>query len=127
MSPESKMAQLFFFLVVNVMLIPNLYSYIKLSFVFEVCCIFYITTLCFWKIWCAYGGFMQNIFSQTEYSMKTKFCSLPKDGVQHLQSVKPSLIWTKYYFYLVDNFKLIPNMYSYIGFFAVVKTLLNFI
>ena len=45
MSPESKMAQLFFFLVVNVMLIPNLYSYIKLSFVFEVCCIFYILQL----------------------------------------------------------------------------------
>ena len=37
---------------------------------------------------------MQGIFSQTEYSLETKFCSLPKDGVQHLKSVKPGLICT---------------------------------
>ena len=63
----------------------------------EFCCSFCITILCFLKIWCAFDSFMQSIFSQTEYSMKTKFYSLPKDGVHNLKSVKPGLICTKYW------------------------------
>ena len=77
------------------MSIPNIYSYIRLSSVFwEVCCIFCIATLCFLKIWCVFGSFMQSIFSQTEYCLETRFCSLPKGGVQHLKSIKPGLICT---------------------------------
>ena len=84
-----------FFLVENYMSIPNIYSYIRLSSVsWEVCCIFCIATLCFLKIWCVFGSFMQSVFSQTEYCLETRFCSLPKDGVQHLKSIKPDLICT---------------------------------
>ena len=75
-----------------------LYLY-KVIFPFKkICCIFCITILYFFKVWCAFGSFMQIIFSQTNYSMKTKFCSLPKDGVWHLKSLKPGLICTKYWF-----------------------------
>ena len=80
--------------------IPNIYSYIKLSFVFEksVVFTFCIKILCFLKIWWDFSNFMLSISFQTEYFMKTKFFSLPKDGVQHLKSGKPGLIFTKYWF-----------------------------
>ena len=109
-----KWPQPLFFLVENFMPIPSIYSYIRLRFCFwEVCCFFCITTLCLLKIWYAFGSFMKSNSSQTGNSMKTKFCSLPNDGVQHLKSGR--------------QFMLIPNIHSYIGFSVAVKTLLNFI
>ena len=77
---------------------PKYRQLYKVAFCFRVCCIFCITTLCFLKIWCAFGSFMQSIFSRIEYSIKIKFFSLTKLGVQHLKLVKPCLICTKYWF-----------------------------
>ena len=49
----------------------------KVTFCFwEICCIFCITTLWFFKIWCGSSSYMQSIFSQIENSTKTKFCIL---------------------------------------------------
>ena len=53
--------------------IPNIYSYIRLYFVFEKSVTFFALQLCFLKIWCGFGSYMKSIFSQTEYSVKTKF------------------------------------------------------
>ena len=42
--------------------------------------------------------FMQSIFFSNRVLYGKKICSLLKDRVQNLKSVKSSLIWTKYWF-----------------------------
>ena len=50
-----------------------------------------------WKFKVVSVVICRAFFSQTEYSMKTKFINLLKDEVQHLKSIKPGLICTKYW------------------------------
>ena len=42
--------------------IPDIYSYIRLSFVFEKSVTFFALRLCFLKILCGFGSYMESIF-----------------------------------------------------------------
>ena len=60
-------------MVSNFIPIPNIYIYIKLSFIFDKSDAFFcMMTLGFLNVCCGFGSYMQRIFFQAEYSMKIK-------------------------------------------------------
>ena len=57
-----------------------MYSYIRLSFVFEKSLAFFVLQLCFFTIWGGFGSYMQRVFSQTVL-YEIRIFVPPKDGV----------------------------------------------